>query len=191
MSLFSYSNVMATVAVFVALGGSSYAAISLSDNSVKSRHIAKGQVKSSDVADGSLVAGDFKAGALAAGPQGPAAPQGPAGAEGPAGPVGPQGEPATRLYAAISYDGALLHGEGVTNSVKHAPGSYTVTFDRSLDECVATAGHYNEKPLTSPSPANHFALTRMLNKPDTLHVAVWNSSTNSVFSVSFAIVAFC
>jgi hypothetical protein len=38
----TYANVMATVAVFVALGGSSYAAITLNKNSVKSRHIGKG-----------------------------------------------------------------------------------------------------------------------------------------------------
>src|SRR5688572_24271013 len=44
----SYANVMATVAVFLALGGGAYA-LSLPRNSVTSRHIAKGQVKGSDI----------------------------------------------------------------------------------------------------------------------------------------------
>jgi hypothetical protein len=73
----SYANVVGTLALFVALGGSSYAAISLSKNSVKSKHIGKGQVKRSDlgknavnsakVADYSLRVADFKRGQLPAG----------------------------------------------------------------------------------------------------------------------------
>jgi hypothetical protein len=67
----TYANVMATAAVFIALGGTSYAAVKLANNSVKSRHIANGQVKradlarnavdSSKVADGSLTKGDLAA----------------------------------------------------------------------------------------------------------------------------------
>jgi hypothetical protein len=49
----SFSNVVALVALFVALGGSAYA---LSNNSVKSRHIDNGQVKTEDL-DGSAVTG--------------------------------------------------------------------------------------------------------------------------------------
>ena len=49
----SFSNVVAVVALFVALGGSAYA---LSNNSVKSRHIDNGQVKTDDL-DGSAVTG--------------------------------------------------------------------------------------------------------------------------------------
>src|SRR5215213_841596 len=94
-SKLTYSNVVATLALFVALGGSSYAAISLSTNSVKSKHIAKGAVKRSDiarsavnsarVADRSLLAQDFKAGQLPAGPRGPAGEKGDKGQDGVAG----------------------------------------------------------------------------------------------------------
>ena len=45
----TYANAMATIAVFIALGGSSYAAVMLADNSVKSRHIAPAAVRASDV----------------------------------------------------------------------------------------------------------------------------------------------
>lgn len=44
----SYANVMATLALFVALGGGAYA---LSRNEVKSRHIAPDQVKAADTSD--------------------------------------------------------------------------------------------------------------------------------------------
>jgi hypothetical protein len=122
--MFTYANVMATLAVFVALGGSSYAAVTLSQNSVKSGHIGKGQVRNSDIArnairsshvrDGSLLSKDFKAGQLGTGasgttgpagpvgPTGPAGIEGPAGAEGPAGPQGPAGP--SGLVKVLDFD---------------------------------------------------------------------------------------
>jgi hypothetical protein len=45
----TYANVMASVAVFIALGGSAYAAVMLTNNSVRSRHIAPHAVRASDV----------------------------------------------------------------------------------------------------------------------------------------------
>src|SRR3954452_8048501 len=59
----SYANVTATIALFVALGGSSYAALKLPRNSVGAAQIRTGAVHSSDVADGSLTAADLSAAA--------------------------------------------------------------------------------------------------------------------------------
>jgi hypothetical protein len=50
----TYSNVIATLALFIALGGSSYAAVKLKRNSVKSKHIGTDQVKGVDVEEASL-----------------------------------------------------------------------------------------------------------------------------------------
>ncbi len=47
----SYANVMATIAVFLVLGGSAYAAFHLPRNSVRSNNIVNGQVKLSDTND--------------------------------------------------------------------------------------------------------------------------------------------
>lgn len=66
----TYSNVIATVALFIALGGSSYAAIQLSKGDVKRKHIAKDAVNSKKIEDGSLLSNDFKAGQLVAGAPG-------------------------------------------------------------------------------------------------------------------------
>jgi len=95
----SYANVMATLAVFIALGGSSYAAVRLSMNSVRSVHIKNGEVRRSDlrrdavdsakVKDGALRAQDFAAGQLHAGATGDAGPQGSPGSTGPTGARGP------------------------------------------------------------------------------------------------------
>lgn len=72
----TYANVVATLALFIALGGGAYAAIKLPKNSVTTI-----QVK-----NGSLLAKDFKKGQLKAGPRGAT------GLTGPIGPVGPKGD---------------------------------------------------------------------------------------------------
>jgi hypothetical protein len=45
----TYANVMATLAVFLVLGGGAYAAFHLPKNSVRSRNIVNGQVKTKDL----------------------------------------------------------------------------------------------------------------------------------------------
>src|SRR5436190_14937879 len=50
----TYSNVMATLAVFLVLGGGAYAAFHLPKNSVRSKNIVNGQVKGADVKEASL-----------------------------------------------------------------------------------------------------------------------------------------
>src|SRR3954447_423798 len=75
----SYGNVVATLALFIALGGGAYAATKLPKNSVTTV-----QVK-----NGSLTKSDFKKGQLT----GPAGPQGASGAKGAQGERGPGGQP--------------------------------------------------------------------------------------------------
>jgi hypothetical protein len=56
----TYANVMATVALFVALGGVSYAAVNLPKNSVGAKQLKKNSVNSAKVRNGSLTLSDFK-----------------------------------------------------------------------------------------------------------------------------------
>lgn len=55
----TYSNVMATIAVFLSLGAGAYAA-GIGRNDVKSRHIANGTIKSQDVQDRVLKGRDVR-----------------------------------------------------------------------------------------------------------------------------------
>jgi hypothetical protein len=101
----TYANVMATIAVFIALGGGAYA-VTIPRNSIGSAQIKKGAVNTSDIkpaainskllekgavdanaigpnavraseiARGSLTREDFKAGEIPEGPRGPAGPKG-------------------------------------------------------------------------------------------------------------------
>jgi hypothetical protein len=87
----TYANVMATIAVFVALGGTSIAAgIALKKSSVKGKHIAKNAITSPKVKNASLLAKDFAAGQL---PKGDKGDKGDKGNKGEQGEQGEQGDP--------------------------------------------------------------------------------------------------
>ena len=78
---------VALLALFVSVGGTSYAVKKISsrdivDGAIKSIDIRNGEIRSADVRDGSLRAKDFARGEL---------PSGTAGARGPAGPAGRDG----------------------------------------------------------------------------------------------------
>src|SRR3954454_15278258 len=83
-SRITYSNVIASLALFIALGGGAYAAIKIPKNSVGTAQLKPNAVISSKVKPGSLLANDFKAGQL---PQGSQGIQGPKGDKGDTGTV--------------------------------------------------------------------------------------------------------
>lgn len=106
----AFANVISLLALFVALGGSSYAALTVTGKNVKNGSLTGEDVKnnsltgrdvkrlrSRDVTDASLQAKDFAPGQLPAGQQG---------AQGPRGEQGPSGEAGTALgYARIDSSG--------------------------------------------------------------------------------------
>jgi len=81
-----YANVVATLALFVALGGSSYAAIKVTGREVRDESLT-----GRDIRDGSLRARDLRAGTLKSGPRGERGATGAAGATGAQGATGPVG----------------------------------------------------------------------------------------------------
>jgi hypothetical protein len=87
----TYANVIATLALFIALGGSSYAALKLPKGSVGSEQLQKNSVTSVKVRPGTLMTSDFNASARSRlrGPEGPEGEEGLEGPEGPAGEPGP------------------------------------------------------------------------------------------------------
>src|SRR5262245_43612890 len=102
--------VVASLALLVALGGTSVAA-------VKALAPAN-SVGSAQVINKSLLPIDFKTPPKGprglpgkAGPAGPAGPAGAAGAAGPAGPAGPAGASATALWASVDNNGTLVRNK--------------------------------------------------------------------------------
>jgi hypothetical protein len=94
----TYANVVATLALFVALGGVSYAAVELPARSVGTRELKTGAVTSGKVRNGTLRRRDFKSGQVPRGSAGRDGADGAAGASGAdgrpgaSGAAGPKGE---------------------------------------------------------------------------------------------------
>ena len=102
----TFPNVVAVLALFVALGGSAYAAGVLPANSVGTPQLKGGSVTSGKVKDGTLKAVDFARNQLRAGPRG---------ARGPAGPEGPVGLiDGSQVYVRATSDPRYLRGGLVT-----------------------------------------------------------------------------
>jgi type VI protein secretion system component Hcp len=86
----TYANVVATLCLFILLGGSAYAATKITGADVKD-----GSLTGADIKDGSLVLKDFKKGQIPAGKRGAAGHKGDAGAAGQTGATGTPGAPGT------------------------------------------------------------------------------------------------
>lgn len=121
---FTYANVAATAALVVALGGTSYAALTLPHDSVGSKQIRKGAVNSRHIRNGSIRLNDVGASARAA----------------LRGRRGPAGAPAVKHFAAVSSGGGFLRGDATSGGhTVEGSGTYTVGFDESVSACAYDA----------------------------------------------------
>ena len=148
---------LALLALFVALGGTSFAA----GNAL----LARNSVGTAQVINGSLQTIDLRKDALKAlkgntGPRGPAGTQGAPGAPGAPGATGAQGvqgspgatgaqgapgapgQPATKLFVAMDADGTLTKNSGATLATRAGAGVYRISFNTDIRNCVylATSG---------------------------------------------------
>ena len=138
-SKLSYANVMATIAVFIALGGSSYAAVKVSGKNVKDRSLTaldvkKGSLTTTEVRNGTLLRRDFAAGQLLGGTQGPKGDKGDKGDTG--------GVDTTILWAVVKADATLARHRHALSSARLSfggpptTGAYVVRFDRNVSQCA-------------------------------------------------------
>lgn len=130
----SYANVTATLALFIALGGTSYAIATLPrnsvgpaqlrTNSVGSTEIRRRAVTSSDIDDSSVRLRDISESAREA-------------LQGQVGPPGPPGPPGPTIFATLNSVGTPIKGDVGTDSI--GIGVRRVEFGRSVSSCVAVA----------------------------------------------------
>jgi hypothetical protein len=141
-SIFAHlrANAVGYVALFVALGGSSYAAVRLAPGSVGSAAIAKNAVThaklaansvgTANVANHSLRSSDFKSGTILQGLQGDTGTsgldglKGPTGAAGPTGPAGRDGSASIGARARMA-GGSVSAPHGASTSVPVSGGTWT------------------------------------------------------------------
>jgi hypothetical protein len=156
-----YPTVMSTVAVFVALGGTSYA-LTLPRNSVGAAQIRPSAVgpselraravRSKHINDHSVALRDISFGARHV----------LRGERGPTGPVGPAGPAGIAYSAAINSGGEHRGGNGSSGDHTGGSGVYEVRFDRDMTDCRAVAtlsrvtGGVTEDPVNGQiSTATH------------------------------------
>src|ERR1700710_56820 len=122
----TFANVVALLALFVALGGTGYAAGALPFGSVGTNQLKFGSVTSNKVKDGTLKAADFAKNQLEDGPRG---------ASGPAGPAGPAGVvDTTQFYTKALSDARFLRG-GVVTVIGSNPAITVGTFGSATATC--------------------------------------------------------
>lgn len=127
--------IVACIALLVALGGTSVAAVqALAPNSVGTAQLKANAVTTGKVRNGSLVRADFAARSIPVGPRGPAGPAGPAGAAGAAGPAGPAG-----VIGAIAVRQASVVVPGGT-AQNSAYDTETVSVNCNANEKAISAG---------------------------------------------------
>lgn len=126
--------VISLIALFVALGGTSYAVTQIDANSVGTKQLKKGAVTSSKISKATRKALKGQKGDPGAqGAQGATGPQGPKGDN------GTDGNDATTLWAVLNQDGTLRKGSGVV-SVSGSPAGFAqVKFLQNIDTCAIIA----------------------------------------------------
>lgn len=125
----SYANVVATLALFIALGGTSYAALKLPKNSVGSTQIKTGAVHTGEIANRTIRLGDISLSARSS----------LRGQVGSQGPQGPAGAPAMKHFAAVTAAGSFVRGDAKSGGRDTAVGTYVVGFAESVSGCVYDA----------------------------------------------------
>jgi hypothetical protein len=177
-----YANVTATLALVVALGGTSYAAGTLAKNSIGSSQLKRGAVANSDlranavtsgkVKNGALLLKDFKTGQIPAGARGATGPTGATGATGQAGPF------VDTLPSGKSLKGSyMMRG---TAAAASARGGADISFGIPL--AAAPTGHFlaSGAAATPECPGSAAAPTAAAG-----HLCIYEGFNDNMTVVSF------
>jgi hypothetical protein len=184
-------NLIAWVALFVALGGTSLAASHYIITSTK-------QIKPSVLRQlrGNTGAEGIPGRPGPRGPQGHEGVAGPGGFQGPGGPqgaIGAKGEPGPPgggLWAVVKGDGTLARGSGVVavSKPESTEGQYEVVFNRNVTQCayIATLG----SPFEGPPHGGEASVASVAGNEDAVLVKTRNGK-NEERNESFQLAVLC
>lgn len=190
LSRLSYANVMATVAVFLALGGGAYALSGIPDRSgVYHGCVAtSGALRVVTKASSCRKAKTVTRGRHRVRIPGESAitwnQQGRSGVNGANGLNGANGAPATALWAVVSRDGTLISGSGATSQPMGMDPIYHVTFSRDVSQCALVGTARNDTQNT------FVVATPNATNPKQVDVTVAPNNT-SITIAAFSLAAFC
>lgn len=189
----SHPVLVAYLALFVALGGSSYAAIRITGANVKNSSLTGLDVKNNsltgtdiknlrtaDVTNGSLLAADFKAGQLPKGAKGdPGAPGAGGGATGATGPTGPSG--ATGAQGVVGPAREVLAfstNTSAVNQYREATASCGAT-----EKAISGSGGWVQTATTSQTGFNYMTGVRPVpaaaGTDNATGYVAWGTSNNA------------
>lgn len=146
-SQLSYANVVATLALALAVGGGTayaanrirasrigYHAVTASKvnfNAITASKVKNGSLTGKDLRDNSITTPDIRNGTLRSEDFGAG--------QLPPGPKGDPGAPATELHGSVSATGTLSNGAGVSAVSAGAGATYTVTLAQDVSKCSVIA----------------------------------------------------
>ena len=130
----TYANVIATLALFIALGGTSYAVASLPGNSVGSRELKARSVGASELKRKAVASEDIRDRGVRLRDIATSARRALRGQTGPAGPAGPSG---VTFFARVN-SGGVVTPASVVSSQQGLNGK-VLTFPRSVAGCAYSA----------------------------------------------------
>jgi hypothetical protein len=170
----SPATVIALIALFVALGGTGYAATHHADAAAKKKKKTALTVRKVN----SLIKTYFNKNKSAL--------------IGPAGAPGKAGADATKLFVQVRHGTppTIVRGSGVTAVAPDgsgSPGLYNVTFNRDLTGCVALASRTSpdgNSPGVGGAAASHDDAT-------TLDVQTFDGAGTPLSTIDFAVAVFC
>ena len=154
MGRFNYANVTATLALFVALGGTSYAVATLPRNSVGPKQIRPDAVGASELRSRSIRSKHIHDGSVALKDVSLRARRALRGQRGPTGPQGQAGPSGVTVSAAVDAAGRVAAATpgAVGTHLNAGSGIYDVRFDRDFRQCRAVASLSRVEGTTPSDP---------------------------------------
>jgi len=180
-------NAVAYVALFTALGGTSYAAVNLAPGSVTARTLANGAVTHTKLAAGSVGTSNIRSKSLTAADLRPGltkALKGPKGTTGPAGPRGPAGhDGSASIAASIRGTGTVTAPHQASTNVPLAGASWTQAAN-SLD--LITGSMTVQIPASCTGSFGNSLVVSVDGTPETIGV-VPSAPASTTQTIPFAV----
>jgi hypothetical protein len=177
---------LALVALFFALGGTSFAAGNalLPGNSVGTKQVINGSLQTKDLSKTARSA--LKGNRGLRGPAGAQGAQGATGAKGAQGVQGVPGQSATKLFVALDADGTLTKNSGATLATKAGTGVYRIAFNTDITNCV----YLGSAGQDAGGVSGDYNLFTSRTNTSTVNVAIFDE-TNTLVDLPFNLAVFC